>query len=796
MASNIFTGLGAVAYKYYMLFQHQSLSAETQREEPSWLLGSSPGPYINELSRSVFMFLGHKVAFLGLDCRTERMRDEILSQDSYDIIFKRCRAEIVKGETMHLIVLLGVPIAYPRLNFLENILTSRVMDPIKAIGRTGMLGGFVNKFDGGVEILDDLDDHWTAKHHKAERNWFIQELQELAAEKSVRVTILGGDVHLGAVGQFYTKKKAGVPKDRDHRYMPNIISSAIVNTPPPVLMSDVLNKRNKIHHLDAETDEDMIPMFEHDVDGKPRNNHHLLPRRNYCTIGEYIPGSTPPPTPPPEPQDQEGYARPDRRFPPGSMQRTGSAQRSSSLGRGGTFRPGNLIRRLSGSRSRGPPEALTPDQTRPYDSYEPSSRRGSMEQGTHNSGGSYFPPQNTRPTFHRRPTDLSEKEAAKAAAKGGAEGNLQGREHGHIDLEGGLDICLNMEVDQRDPAGITVPYRLLVPALWYEGPADTNEAHFKGRRASIMDRMRGKNERRGSYSGDSYSGSSVSSRSSSRSPSPRREKGGLLGRLRGSKQAHLQHQTSPRGQSLPPPPQQGPLPNRRAYGTDGAFERPAPHQQQQPQQPQWKSNDYGPAPTPPSARHPAEKNKELGTPALASNHPHRPGPANVEQHRAPVPQQPAPSPPAELTSNKKKPLFGFRRHTFGSHNRDRDEGYGRERYGEDSESSFTGSESESELDSLDRPPPRVRERRASKAERFFGIGDERVWGGRGGGGGGNAGGNRAATWGGDAPPGAGNGGTSAGGAAGGRQRMGSNGLPIEEGYGHDEGQRKKGWKFW
>ena len=67
----------------------------------------------------------------------------------------------------------------------------RVMDPIKALGRAGVMGNFLNKFNGGVEILDDLDDHWTAKHHKQERNWFIQELQELAAEKSVRVTILG-----------------------------------------------------------------------------------------------------------------------------------------------------------------------------------------------------------------------------------------------------------------------------------------------------------------------------------------------------------------------------------------------------------------------------------------------------------------------------------------------------------------------------------------------------------------------------------------------------------------------------
>lgn len=66
------------------------------------------------------------------------------------------------------------------------------MDPVKALGRVGFLGkGFLNRMDGGVEILDDLDDHWTAKHHKSERHYLINELQALAAEKSVRITILG-----------------------------------------------------------------------------------------------------------------------------------------------------------------------------------------------------------------------------------------------------------------------------------------------------------------------------------------------------------------------------------------------------------------------------------------------------------------------------------------------------------------------------------------------------------------------------------------------------------------------------
>lgn len=372
---------------------------------------------------------------------------------------------------------------------MENVLTSRVMDPIKALGRTGMLGGFVNKFDGGVEILDDLDDHWTAKHHKAERNWFIQELQELAADKSVRVTILGGDVHLAAVGQFYSNKRLGIPKDRDHRYMPNVISSAIVNTPPPELMADILNKRNKVHHLDEETDEDMIPMFTHDVDGKPRNNHHLLPRRNWCSIREYTPGTTPPPTPPTQ--------TPSPDIQPPKLTRSLSLTRKD-------FRPGNLVRRFS-KREKGPPVAFynrdSPQSGRrgsssgDFQGQRPGSSTSQVPSGYHTPQHAATQPMGSvnrstdshpstrqaapiadppRPNpFHRRPTGLS----IKAARKGGgfdADDDDDSDAAGAIDLRYGLDVVLNLEVSQKDPAGITTPYRLLVPALRYDGAGDEN----------------------------------------------------------------------------------------------------------------------------------------------------------------------------------------------------------------------------------------------------------------------------------------------------------------------------------
>jgi hypothetical protein len=128
--------------------------------------------------------------------------------------------------------------------------------------------------------------------------------------------------------------------------MPNVISSAIVNTPPPDLLADVLNKRNKVHHFDKETDEAMIPIFGHGVDGKPRNNKHLLPHRNWCSIREYVPGHTPLPTP-----NHSAYDFTPLGSPPGTA--------SGEVGR----KP-SIFRRLSKSGSRGA-DAPPKDRSRP-----------------------------------------------------------------------------------------------------------------------------------------------------------------------------------------------------------------------------------------------------------------------------------------------------------------------------------------------------------------------------------------------------------------------------------------------
>ncbi|ODV95081.1 hypothetical protein PACTADRAFT_50902 [Pachysolen tannophilus NRRL Y-2460] len=298
MNQPIFKGVGEYAFKYYMLFQHQtSISEKSFMDEPSWILGDSDGPFIEKPSHSVYVRLGREIGFVGFDCRTERSKYKVIEDNTYELIFQRIQTEFDKsgGEIKHLLVLLGIPIAYPRLVWLEYLLNSSLLFPFKYLARKGIIAkGLVNEFDGSMEVLDDLDDHWCARHHKKERNKLVADLTRFGAQNGVRITILSGDVHLCCIGRFQTKmphlhkkeesiKRLESPQD-DPRLIFNVISSAIVNAPPPNAMAKLLNKRTRVHHFDKHTDEDIIPLFTKDVDGNHRDNTHFLNKRNWCDL--------------------------------------------------------------------------------------------------------------------------------------------------------------------------------------------------------------------------------------------------------------------------------------------------------------------------------------------------------------------------------------------------------------------------------------------------------------------------------------------------------------------------------
>lgn len=293
--SPVFRTIGTKGYFFFLLFQcFINVDVDGIQDKPDQhvyksLIIGNPGPFISFRSHSFLTYMGPQQALLLLDCRAERKKDQVCSPAQYEKVFQKIRA--LPPSVEHLVVQLGIPIAYPRMVFLETALESK-FNPLVALGRTGSLGlsGFVNKFNDEAELLDDLNDHWTARHHKKERNWFIEQLQIFARTRRIRVTFISGDVHCAAVGVLKSlkqKNKAEIPPLNDHRYMLNVVSSAIVNTPPPngviTMVSSLATKVHKTLHS-IETDETMLPLFDRETNGQPRKQKFVMGRRNWCAV--------------------------------------------------------------------------------------------------------------------------------------------------------------------------------------------------------------------------------------------------------------------------------------------------------------------------------------------------------------------------------------------------------------------------------------------------------------------------------------------------------------------------------
>ncbi|KAI0060801.1 hypothetical protein BV25DRAFT_1917361 [Artomyces pyxidatus] len=294
--SPIFNRIGARGYFFFLLFQcFINVEMDGLSDQPgvhwcrSLILGGQ-GPYVPFPSHSFLTYLGPTSWMLLLDCRAERKLEQVCSKEEYHKVFQRL--EMLPPSTEHLIVQLGIPIAYPRMVFLETMLGSK-FNPLVSLGRSGSLGlkGFVNKFNADAELLDDLNDHWTSRHHKAERNWFIEQLQHFALCHRTRITFLSGDVHCAAVGLLKTlvrgKKAQDLAPSSDHRYMINVVSSAIVNTPPPggvlTMVGTLATKTHRTMHY-TDTDETMIPIFQKEPDGSKPKSQYIMGRRNWCSV--------------------------------------------------------------------------------------------------------------------------------------------------------------------------------------------------------------------------------------------------------------------------------------------------------------------------------------------------------------------------------------------------------------------------------------------------------------------------------------------------------------------------------
>ncbi|GAV28926.1 hypothetical protein PMKS-002404 [Pichia membranifaciens] len=138
----------------------------------------------------------------------------------------------------------------------------------------------------GQELLDDMNDHWCSHTHKRERNKLMKRLIDFGKANNVRITILSGDVHLCCVSRFRgTSETSKANPKNDPNFITNLISSAIVNAPPPSGMARFLSMRARKHRFQKDVVEDMIPLFSVEPGtGKHRLHELFMNKRNYSDL--------------------------------------------------------------------------------------------------------------------------------------------------------------------------------------------------------------------------------------------------------------------------------------------------------------------------------------------------------------------------------------------------------------------------------------------------------------------------------------------------------------------------------
>ena len=108
------------------------------------------------------------------------------------------------------------------------------------------------------------------------------------------MTFLSGSVSVCGAGLVHDPAKPS-----DHKTMYQLISSSVVNTPPPSYVLKLLHTSQKplyvpqnghrSNHTPSDTKEDMMEIFTQEPDGRHREAKKLMGRRNYVAIVAYDP---------------------------------------------------------------------------------------------------------------------------------------------------------------------------------------------------------------------------------------------------------------------------------------------------------------------------------------------------------------------------------------------------------------------------------------------------------------------------------------------------------------------------
>lgn len=237
----VYQGIFSYARRFFRLFQQQL--GETEENHPGIIPGQeyfSLGYYVNGL------------AIVAPDMRSERTQDQVLSNSSWEAIYRWIDENAGKEETKHLIVLSSIPVVHPDFTSIEAVLCNLP----------------------GADLEDDLRDHWHNRQHKGERLRLIHRLFALTESYDTRITIISGDVHVAAVGALVSQRhRDGV----EPAVINQLTSSGIVHPAPPGMVLYALNFLcRKPEEVDMGITADMLNF--------PGTQNKFIGSRNYLSL--------------------------------------------------------------------------------------------------------------------------------------------------------------------------------------------------------------------------------------------------------------------------------------------------------------------------------------------------------------------------------------------------------------------------------------------------------------------------------------------------------------------------------
>jgi hypothetical protein len=203
--SEVFKAIFAVARKAFMLFQ---LGGDL-RPGRSLCLGPQEGHFLQAVHFPA------QFDVLALDLRSQRTQGQVMAETQWSALKKYLQdREAAGGTAPHLLVVSSVPVVY--LNF-------------AAAER------FLDWLPWRQNLEDDLRDQWESPAHQEERARLIMTLLDHAKAAQTRVTILSGDVHVGARGRITSRRPEHLLGQETEEVMHQLTSSAIVYPPPRAL---------------------------------------------------------------------------------------------------------------------------------------------------------------------------------------------------------------------------------------------------------------------------------------------------------------------------------------------------------------------------------------------------------------------------------------------------------------------------------------------------------------------------------------------------------------------------------